>query len=354
MSFIKINTSMGSRMAASPNPIFTSGNNFHKFNKLPLDIRVLVWEHTFPHRAISLAISPHDDTLGEDTAAADFSPAFAVENSDPLNFFAVQSQIVGPGGKMINTGPPLPSLVCPAKLSRVLALSVCRESRDFALRVGYRSWKLLVGRGFMSRQIMWNPLYDTIFLDEKHSRTLKGQPLFVLTEKFRSTFPSESRELKSLAVYTSHWNQQEPDQAAMVEKWVEFRSLQNIIAVLDPEYEMRWIEQDTMIEVDNHLLALDQNGGTLDVQDHENESTRDEPKGVLFPGDLEKDLRFGKTTQKNWSTWIVPTVTLCDRDRLVQGITDNLELRLRCAFCDDLPDYLRKEQEVNRSRSWKR
>ncbi|PVH74256.1 hypothetical protein DL98DRAFT_604940 [Cadophora sp. DSE1049] len=346
----EINTSEARKMEVSSNTVSTNLQEFHIFNKLPLDIRVLIWEHTFPRRVISLSLSPYDDSLGEDTTANDFRPTVPGDNADPQGLFAVQSQIVGPGGKMINNGLPLPSFVCPAKLGRVLALSACRESRDFAMRVGYRAWTLPVGYGFVNRQIIWNPLYDTIFLDEKHSETLKGQPLFVLTEKFKNTFPSQARELRSLAVYTSQWNQKEPKQEAMVEKWVEFRRLQKIIAVLDPEYETARVEQVRMIDMENELLALGQNEGTLNVQDDENESTKNEPKGVLFPDDLEKDLRLGKTAQKKWSTWIVPTVTLCDRDRLLQGITDNLEMRLHCDPCNDLVDYMRKEQEYRRSR----
>ncbi|KAG4435165.1 hypothetical protein IFR05_009365 [Cadophora sp. M221] len=314
----------------------TSLETFHNFNNLPTDLRVMIWELTFPHRTLSFTLAKHNDRA-EDTPARQVSPMYAVENSDPQGIFAVPSHRVGPGGKLINNGLPLPSLVCPQKPARILALSVCKESRYFALRNGYQPWDVRDGRcwGLWYRRMIWNPKYDTVFLDEKHP-AIRGQPLFVLVEKFKNSFPKQARELRSIALYTSHWNQKKPDEAAMVEKLVGFKSLTNIIVVMDRAYEKT--RARNVIEDDDPLLSWLTHSvpaGSLGG----GESILKKAKGVLFPKDLENDLRIGKKAREEFSNWVVPTVTFTDNSRFAQGITNGLELRLRSSPCPDLDAY---------------
>ncbi|KAH7305699.1 hypothetical protein BKA65DRAFT_199445 [Rhexocercosporidium sp. MPI-PUGE-AT-0058] len=317
-------------MTGLTNTMSSNLETFHIFNNLPIDLRLMIWEITFPERTLTFTLSKYDDRA-EDTPARDVSPMFAVDNSDPQGLFAVQSHVIGPGGKLINNGLPLPELLCTEKPARVMALSACRESRDFAIRVGYRPWNLKTGLRLPRwRMMIWNPRYDVVFIDEKHS-AIKGQPLFILTEKFKNSFPKQAKELRSIALYTSHWNQKTPDERVMVEKWVGFESLTRIIAVMDKEYETARVTNLTGATLN---LWIDQ--GALSGLGSGDGSTLKKPKGVVFPKDLENDLQLGKKARNKWSNWVVPTVTLTDPGRLAQGNTNGLELRLRCSPCADL------------------
>ncbi|KAH9217442.1 hypothetical protein DL95DRAFT_386584, partial [Leptodontidium sp. 2 PMI_412] len=101
-------------MASANTMSSTNLETFHIFNRLPTDLRLMIWEITFPQRTLSFTLTKYDDRA-EDTPARHVSPMYAVENSDPQGLFAVPSYVVGPGGKLINNGLPLPVLVCTQK-----------------------------------------------------------------------------------------------------------------------------------------------------------------------------------------------------------------------------------------------
>lgn len=122
----------------------------------------------------------------------------------------------------------------------------------------------------------------------------------------------------------------------MVEKWVGFKSLKTIIAVMDREYEKSRARNFT--EAGEHLHSW-LTHGTLAGPVDGGDSKSQKAKGVLFPQDLENDLRIGKKANKKFSNWVVPTVTFTDARKLAEGIKNGLELRLRCSPCPDLDAY---------------
>lgn len=304
---------------------------FTIFEKLPKDIRVMIWERTFPCRTLSFSLSGYDDRAEDTpTPGPPNNPGLSVGHNDRDSLYAVSSYIVGPGGKMIGLYPPLNGLVCTTEPERIIALAVCTESRAFALGVGYQPWTLWIGTIYRSlRRIMWNPRCDIIFLDVKHAE-IRGQSLFVLNDKFRNSFPKQARELRSLAIYTSHWNQKLPDQKALVGKFVGFPKLKNIVAVLDLEYEIarsRNAMNDDSVDwnMNPFLLALEQ--------------SESKQPGVLFPDSFEENLQIGKNARKQWNSWTVPAVSLTDRLGLDQGLTGGMQMSLRCYPCHDLGIY---------------
>ncbi len=303
---------------------------FDLFNSLPVDIRVMVWDLTFPYRVLAFHFPKYKDEEHLITSTWDINPNARTRDAVPESekLFAKKEHIIGPRGILINNSLPLPRLVSAGIFKPVVALSVCRESRDFALRVGYRPWELKIER--KSTTAMWNPLYDTIFLEERFE-SVKEQPLFVLTEKFKRQFRIQAQELRSLAVYTSHWNQKETNQEiqeVMVEKWMGFRDLTKIIAVMDVPYERQRANIDVRRSTSPVSTSSSQDGKEKKIE------------GFLFPVDIENGLHEGKEAREEWSDWPIPRVTLVDKKHLMYGFTGGMKMLLRCTPCPALKEYV--------------
>ncbi|CZR67672.1 uncharacterized protein PAC_17571 [Phialocephala subalpina] len=291
---------------------------FTLFPLLPADIRFLIWEQTFLPRILSFTYDDEHNTdyneWPEDWDEVAFNRLFALPAS------TVQPEFDLPG--------PLSGIVTES----IPALEICRESREFAIKAGYREWTQVVPSGRMT--FMWNPLYDTVLLAEFYD-SQKRQPLFVLTDTFCDQFPEQARELRYIAVPTSLWNSEEGESVneMMVEKWMRFGSLREIAAIVDENYE------NYRSQMHAHTFPED----------------KEIAKGCAFPDDIIEGLNEGKESSERWSTWRVPKVRVVGDEESILS-TEDWHLQLRCDPCPDLKMFadekIRRMREAYGARDW--
>ncbi|KAF8853299.1 hypothetical protein BDZ45DRAFT_677747 [Acephala macrosclerotiorum] len=291
---------------------------FTLFPLLPADIRFLIWEQTFVPRILSFSYDDdHNTDYNEwpvDWDEVAFDRLFALPEINSQQEF----DLPGPLSGMV-TEP-------------IQALEICRESREFAIKAGYRAWTQIVPSGRMT--FMWNPIYDTVSLAEFYDSE-RRKPLFVLTDTFCNQFPEQARELLYLAVPTSLWNNEE-DKAVderMVEKWVKFERLREIAAIVDENYENYRAQQQARTFPEDKEIG----------------------KGCTFPDDIIKGLNDGKRAREEWLTWRVPKVRVVGDEESVLSEED-WHLQLRCDPCPDLKMFadekIRKMREAYGARDW--
>jgi hypothetical protein len=142
----------------SGDPLNKMAETFTMFPLLPYDIRFSIWEQTFLTRVLRCKyITDHK------------SPFSCYRYRTEEGLFVLSQPIGGRSRIMVPCLPLQPD-------QQILALSVCQESRDFALKAGYRKWSQPT-HGYTIGNVYWNPLYDVVFLPEGH-QLFRRLPLF--------------------------------------------------------------------------------------------------------------------------------------------------------------------------------
>ncbi|KAE8444978.1 hypothetical protein EG329_014106 [Mollisiaceae sp. DMI_Dod_QoI] len=283
---------------------------FTLFPLLPSDIRFLIWELTFTPRILSFTYDDEastDPSSGRDWDSIAFSRLFALPST------TIQPAFDLPG--------PLSGIATESNI----ALEVCRESRSFALKAGYREWTQIVPSGRMT--MFWNPAYDTVSLPEFFD-SRRRQHVFVLIDGFCRQFPDQAREVRYLAVPSCLWNYEESEgegegvsmNERMVGKWRVFECLREIAILLDEGYET--YREDLIAE-----------------RIPEEEEVAAAAHCCVFPDDVVKGLQEGKKARAEWKDWRVPRVRLVgDEEGVLKG--ESLQMMLRCDPCPDLRRFM--------------
>jgi hypothetical protein len=128
------------------------------------------------------------------------------------------------------------------KPESISALSVCTESRDIALGCRYRSWKMRNLKGEVLN-MMWSPQLDIIdFLDGMASTSSYVGPAPNPLALFEKQFPDEVKEVRFVALSSSHWELNLHKSVDGVWPLIDFTSLRELAVVVDQEHEQTCVD----------------------------------------------------------------------------------------------------------------
>ncbi|KAF4628992.1 hypothetical protein G7Y89_g9156 [Cudoniella acicularis] len=199
------------------------------------------------------------------------------------------------------------------------SLTLCKESRNYAISRGYRTWKLQNTSG-KTRDVMWNPTFDTVFCDGF------GQDLgknFFYAKSFALQFPLETRELQFLALLSSHWTSGVHHSSSALSRLplspkrtsAQFKALLEICVVFDEPYESEYVRIIGSLQKQSSKL----------------------PPPILpwtVPIDIEAELR-AENLQHLDAEWAVPNVRFVgSQDKIITGPDETGTLR--CFPCPDM------------------
>jgi len=191
---------------------------------LPKPVRDIIWEMTITSRVLSLQYRRVFHTE-YDNIHRTFPIRLSPQANDTCSFLYILCN----------------------DISSITTLSICQDSRKYALSRGYRAWNLqdMAGR---TRSVMWNPVLDTVFLD---GLTQKLGKIFFYDDTIIQQFPVEVSELRFLAVLSSHWPtevyqghwQLSPDQRLPKVLSPQFNALTELCVVFDAPYESAYVQK---------------------------------------------------------------------------------------------------------------
>ncbi|KAH8687365.1 hypothetical protein BGZ60DRAFT_558656 [Tricladium varicosporioides] len=176
---------------------------------LPVELRRLIWEFTFEPQVIELRVR------------------MVLKQKD---------------------GQPFPEYLTVQNFGNPAALSVCGESRDFAL-LNYRAWKIHNCDGKLGT-IFWAPHIDVVYLPtppllppspspSNFPSPPQGPPnpgrVFTIFEK---QFPDDVKEVKRLAISTSLWPEGGHHNVSNIWGMIDFTSIKEVIVIFDKDFEL--------------------------------------------------------------------------------------------------------------------
>jgi len=149
---------------------------FTCFKLLSHELQDMIWSHSFWPQMITLHYAECPST----------------------SHISTRSDISHPSAKITPSSDRAspPAELEPVDTQAPAAFSVCRSSRAIAQSKGYKTWKLTRSDGKV-RDLLWDPLNDTIFL-----ATIQ-RPYFDL---FVKHFLAQAGEIQSLALPYSFWD----------------------------------------------------------------------------------------------------------------------------------------------------
>lgn len=186
--------------------------------------------------------------------------------------------------------------------------SVCHESRDVVLNAGYRTWTLYNKKG-ARRDVLWNPLFDTIALVGPHTH---GAPQFY-TQILELQFASQAKDIQKLAMPTTNWRppqQGDEEPLDIATRWLLLESLREIVIVIDEAWEKRFVKRLRPALGGRHRFEI--------------------------PRDIEMSLQ--KCKENAPADWDIPTLRVVSQESEILG-QKNIHMSLRCLPCLDLGIY---------------
>lgn len=202
-------------------------DTFTVFPCLPPEIRIAIWEASFPFRELQFCYR-------------------GLEYKGPPR---KQSKFGIKREERIRTRPLLIcasdwNTNCPSeRYLPIVASYVCRESRRVALKAGYKMWDQdLRPNERMDYPRYWNPAYDTVyFLDVYHEWYKPGLPfslLWLSTPGCKNrAFIQQIQLAKWFNIPRRLWNKNGVDKEGMVEVWCGDGDLEEMMVVLAHAYK---------------------------------------------------------------------------------------------------------------------
>ncbi|KAE9380799.1 hypothetical protein N431DRAFT_477670 [Stipitochalara longipes BDJ] len=165
--------------------------NFTLFPMLLPEIRLQIWEHALQPRIISFSSSLYSFDVRNAPQAL-----YLVGGDAPYSHFTMD----------VPERPPSPYYLVqcyPLHVASPPLLGTCHESRDVALRYGYKTWRI-ENESLGTRHVMWNPKLDiiSISLAEVHRSQSVDE---LCLDIFISLFPEQIREIRRLVVESEHY-----------------------------------------------------------------------------------------------------------------------------------------------------
>ncbi|KAH9212825.1 hypothetical protein DL95DRAFT_391157 [Leptodontidium sp. 2 PMI_412] len=195
-------------------PPLPMAQSFTLFNTLPTELRLLIWQHCLEPRIIPLQCQIQ---CCLNTPGTFLYHSFLQPTSDRS-----RSRELPPAVVDIRVHFAAASTISPAAI-----LQICRESRQFAIKAGYRVWKLRNEYGH-TRDVMWNAAVDTVSLATPHRASI---PRFY-GELFKRQFPVEVKRVQTIAVPISSWKEKNREKPEVGECWAGYSKLERIVVVL--------------------------------------------------------------------------------------------------------------------------
>ncbi|KAL2065938.1 hypothetical protein VTL71DRAFT_3608 [Oculimacula yallundae] len=186
---------------------------FTLFNALPTELRLLIWYTTLEPRIIPLQC---------EIRCCTYTPGTFLYNSFMQPTERSRSLDTPTAINDIRIHIAAKRNIAPAP-----ALEICRESRQFAIKQGYRVWKLKDEFG-NTRDVMWNARLDIVSFATPHRRSM---PRFY-GELFRRQFPVEVRRVQNIAVPLVCWEETNREKKELGDCWVEYTGLKKIVVAL--------------------------------------------------------------------------------------------------------------------------
>ncbi len=270
--------------------------SFALFPALPLELRYLIWEHSFQPRTISLLCQSYcGESSPENFPFKSFlQPPVDINRSrgevEPVADIDIRLHFAASGS-----------------IEPAVILQVCRESRHFAILRGYVPW-ILKDVDKCVRQVMWNAALDTISLSAPHRQPL---PRFY-GELFRRQFPVEAKVVQSLAVPSCSWKSRYGETSEVGECWVEYAQLKTLVVVLGNPFQFALSRLKGRTSIPNTLEA---DAWAL-------------PRGV-------RETLDKLASRRSDAHWKVPTV-LVVRDEGMILRAGEMEMCLECKSCKSL------------------
>ncbi|KAG4428055.1 hypothetical protein IFR05_016463 [Cadophora sp. M221] len=193
--------------------------SFPLFNTLPTELRLLIWQHSLSPGIIPLQCQIQ---CSLSTPGTFLYHSFLQPSSERTSNNRSRSRDIPPALVDIRVHFSASHSITPLPI-----LQTCRESRQFAIRAGYRVWKLRDESG-RSRDVMWNAAVDTVSLGTPHRASI---PRFY-GELFRRQFPVEVRRVRSIAVPVSSWKVKNREMDEVGACWGGYSGLERIVVVL--------------------------------------------------------------------------------------------------------------------------
>ncbi|KAH7333052.1 hypothetical protein BKA65DRAFT_38911 [Rhexocercosporidium sp. MPI-PUGE-AT-0058] len=193
--------------------------SFPLFDALPTELRLLIWQHCLEPRIIPLQcqIQCCLNTPGTFLYHSFLQPASDRSRSRKLSPAVVDIRVHFAAASTIF--PPA-------------ILQICRESRQFGIKAGYRVWRLRDEFGH-TRDVRWNAKLDTVSLASPHRASL---PRFY-GELFRRQFPVEVERVQAIAVPVASWKEKHREKPELGDCWVGYTRLERIVVVLGDAYQ---------------------------------------------------------------------------------------------------------------------
>lgn len=169
---------------------------FPFFPLFPQEIRLEIWEHSIEPRVITFECEHYN-----------FNPRRAPQNlylvggDPPYTHFEIDVP-------QHPTSPYYIVQACPRALASPPLLNTCRESREVALRCGYRCWTI-ENQALGKMDLMWNPSFDFVSLELS---SLNDEPFF---DVFVEQFPEQVKQIQHLAFWTPSWPEEGEEDDAL-------------------------------------------------------------------------------------------------------------------------------------------
>ncbi|PMD15890.1 hypothetical protein NA56DRAFT_328219 [Hyaloscypha hepaticicola] len=196
--------------------------SFTLFPFLLPEIRLLIWEYAIQPRIITFQCSLYNFNIQDAPQTI-----YLVGGDPPYEHFEI-------GIPQRPTSPYYLVQCYPPIVASPPLLSTCHESREVALRCGYKPWRIEnEARG--TRNLMWNPRLDVISLEtNQRRRFFQGSCIDVLVE----LFPEEVKEIRNLIFETIRWPPGEDENLGQWTKILRFSNLRQL-AVLVESHDRR-------------------------------------------------------------------------------------------------------------------
>jgi hypothetical protein len=196
--------------------------SFTLFPLLLPEIHLLIWEYAIQPRIITFECELYNFDIQHAPQSI-----YLVGGDPPYEHFKV-------GIPQRPTSPYYLVQCYPPNVASPPLLSTCHESREVALRCGYKPWRI-ENEALGTRDLMWNPRLDVISLDTSQRRRFIQESCL---DVFVELFPEQVKEIRSLCFGAIRWPPGGDENVGQWSKILRFSSLRRL-AVLVESHDRR-------------------------------------------------------------------------------------------------------------------
>jgi hypothetical protein len=194
----------------------STSRTFTLFPQLLPEIRLLIWEHALQPRIITFTCTLYSFNVRNAPQAL-----YLVGGDAPYSHFTMD----------VPQRPTSPYYIVqcyPDDVASPPLLGTCHESREVALRHGYKPW-LIENESLGTREVVWNPELDVISL-AMAEKSLQVDELCV--DVFVSLFPEQTREVRRLVVESEHHHRRTVEHACEWARILDFHNLVELVGLV--------------------------------------------------------------------------------------------------------------------------